>query len=378
MSVRQLLRKVGQLEALAELQAQSPDALAELQADPTTLMTRAGWPPDPWQRQVLCSANQRQLLLASRQCFDADTVVLDRRGRACRICDHPDAWFTGVRSVKRYTVRGGASVTVTDNHPLYGREGWVAAGSLRVGDPVAILSSWDPVQGHVAPQQESTSPEPLHHVGEDGERFHLSPLVTIEELGPRPVWDITVRDKGWLVAQGFKAHNSGKSSVAAAVSLHTALTRPRYPVLLLSPSTRQSGELFRKVMALFNALARPLAVVAESALRVEFANGSRVLSLPGTEGTVRGFSDVALLVIDEAARVPDPLYYAVRPMLAVSRGRLVALSTPFGKRGWFHDEYHGTGEWERVKITAPECPRISPEFLAEEQRALGERWFRQE
>jgi hypothetical protein len=87
---------------------------------------------------------------------------------------------------------------------------------------------------------------------------------------------------------------------------------------------------------------------------------------------------VALLVIDEAARVDDGLYYAVRPMLAASGGRLVALSTPYGKRGWFHDEWFGPGGWERVRVTAEQCPRISEEFLAEERRALGERWFRQE
>jgi hypothetical protein len=102
------------------------------------------------------------------------------------------------------------------------------------------------------------------------------------------------------------------------------------------------------------------------------------VSLPGDEKNIRGFSGVALLVIDEAARVADSLYYSVRPMLAVSRGRLVALSTPFGKRGWFHEEWQGGGAWERVRITAEQCSRISPEFLAEERRALGERWFRQE
>jgi hypothetical protein len=202
-------------------------------------------------------------------------------------------------------------------------------------------------------------------------------LLTKANITPDP-WQAGVLQSSADRLLLLASRQAGKSSVAAALSLHTALVRPRSPVLLLSPSTRQSGELFRKVMDLFNTLDRPLAVVAESALRVEFANGSRVLSLPGTEGTVRGFSDVALLVIDEAARVADPLYYSVRPMLAVSRGRMVALSTPFGKRGWFHDEWFGTGSWERVRITAPECPRISPEFLAEEQRALGERWFRQE
>jgi hypothetical protein len=174
------------------------------------------------------------------------------------------------------------------------------------------------------------------------------------------------------------ARQMGKSSVAAALALRTALLQPRSPVLLLSPTLRQSGEIFRKVLDVFNALGRPVAVTAESALRLELANGSRIISLPGTEGTVRGYSGVAMLIIDEAARVDDPLYFAVRPMLAVSQGRLVALSTPFGKRGWFYEEWSGTGDWERVRITADQCPRITPEFLAEERRALGERYHRQE
>jgi len=174
------------------------------------------------------------------------------------------------------------------------------------------------------------------------------------------------------------SRQAGKSSVAAALALRTALVRPRSPVLLLSPSLRQSHELFRKVTNLYRALGRPGVVVAENALQVEFANGSRVLALPGTEATIRGFSDVAVLIIDEAARVADALYCAVRPMLAVSQGRLVALSTPFGKRGWFYEEWVGDGTWERVQISAEQCRRIGPEFLAEERKALGERWFRQE
>jgi hypothetical protein len=174
------------------------------------------------------------------------------------------------------------------------------------------------------------------------------------------------------------SRQAGKSTVAAALALHTALLRPRSPVLLLSPSLRQSSELFRKVLDLFGDLGRPMGVAAESALRLELANGSRVVSLPGDEKNVRCFSGVAMLIIDEAARVLDPLYYAVRPMLAVSRGRLVALSTPFGKRGWFHDEWHSDRDWERVRIAAEQCPRISPAFLAGERKALGERWFAQE
>jgi len=174
------------------------------------------------------------------------------------------------------------------------------------------------------------------------------------------------------------SRQSGKSSVSAALALSTALLTPHSPVLLLSPSDRQSGELFRKVVDLYDALARPMPALSRTVHRLELANGSRILSLPGTEKTLRGFSGVALLVIDEAARVDDGLYYAVRPMLAVSGGRLVALSTPYGKRGWFHDEWFGSGGWERVRVTAEECPRIPKAFLDEERRALGERMYRQE
>jgi Terminase large subunit, T4likevirus-type, N-terminal len=174
------------------------------------------------------------------------------------------------------------------------------------------------------------------------------------------------------------SRQSGKSTTAAALALRTALLRPRAPILLLSPSLRQSLELFRKVVELNAAIGSPIRAVAKSAQRLELANGSRVISLPGDEKTVRGFSGVSMLIIDEAARVSDNFYFAVRPMLAVSLGYLVALSTPFGKRGWFHDEWHGTGNWERIRVTADQCPRITAEFLAEEQRTLGERWYRQE
>jgi hypothetical protein len=68
----------------------------------------------------------------------------------------------------------------------------------------------------------------------------------------------------------------------------------------------------------------------------------------------------------------------VRPMLAVSRGQLLCLSTPFGKRGWFYESWIGNGPWQRVCITADQCPRITREFLAEEEREIGPRWFRQE
>jgi len=108
------------------------------------------------------------------------------------------------------------------------------------------------------------------------------------------------------------------------------------------------------------------------------AEGSRIVSLPSSEGTVRGYAHVDLIVEDEAARVPDELYRAIRPMLAVSGGRLILMSTPFGRRGHFWEEWTRGEGWERVLVRAEECPRISPDFLRQERLSLGDLWYRQE
>ena len=113
--------------------------------------------------------------------------------------------------------------------------------------------------------------------------------------------------------------------------------------------------------------------------RIELENGSRIITLPGSEKTIRGFSGAALLLVDEAARVEDALYYAVRPMLAVSGGALMMLTTPYGKRGAFYEEWTGGSDfWERYEVPASECPRISEEFLEEERAALPSWVYRQE
>src|SRR5262249_1253448 len=165
------------------------------------------------------------------------------------------------------------------------------------------------------------------------------PARILSAVGPPDPWQAQIlrqpADRTLLLC----SRQAGKPPTAAGLALREALLEPDSLVLLLSPTQRQSGELFKdKVLRLYNRLGRPQKTVQESALTMQLSNGSRIVSLPGTEGTVAGYSNVRLLVIDEAAKVSDELYRTVRPMLAVSRGRLIALSTPWGKRGWFYEE----------------------------------------
>ncbi len=212
------------------------------------------------------------------------------------------------------------------------------------------------------------------------------------------------------------SRQSGKSQTAAAAALLTALLDPPATVLVISRAQRQSAEVLRKVKELHRAYRgqhvrpRPFApvhldraaldlestggiatgdteLVQDSVLSIELSNGSRVICLPGKADTTVGYSAVSLLILDEAARIPDDVYRYMRPMLAVSQGRILALSTPFGKRGWFYDAWVRCDEaksqslaepWRRIRITADDCPRISQQFLQEERNSIGAYWYNQE
>jgi Terminase large subunit, T4likevirus-type, N-terminal len=171
---------------------------------------------------------------------------------------------------------------------------------------------------------------------------------------------------------------SGKSTMTGVIALHRALYHPRSLILRLAPALRQSQELFGKVLGFYRDLGRPIPAQAERKLSLELENDSRIVTLPGTDKTIRGFSGASLLIVDEAARVEDELYFAVRPMLAVSGGGLMMLTTPHGKRGVFYEEWTSGRGWERYEVRAEECPRISPEFLEEEREALPSWVYRQE
>ena len=56
----------------------------------------------------------------------------------------------------------------------------------------------------------------------------------------------------------------------------------------------------------------------------------------------------------------------------------MALSTPFGTRGWWYEAWVSGEPWERFEIPAWRCPRISREFLEAERQAMGSWWFAQE
>ena len=173
------------------------------------------------------------------------------------------------------------------------------------------------------------------------------------------------------------SRQSGKSTGVAILALHHALTTPGALVLIVSLSLRQSELLFDKISTFYRQLGRPGGSDADSATELTLRNGSSIVALPGSDSTIRGFTP-SLVLIDEAAWVPDETYYTVTPMLAVSRGRLILLSTPHGKQGIFWRAWEHEPDWMTVKVTADQCPRIAQEWLDQQRRSSPREWFDQE
>lgn len=225
----------------------------------------------------------------------------------------------------------------------------------------------------------SASPKPAYDALADDLAAGLDPVLFAQRAGIEPFdWQRRVLRSPAQQQILCCSRQAGKSTVSATVALHQAVYHPGSLILLLAPVGRQAKELLLKVRGVY-ADTSDLDAEVDSQVTLELTNGSRIVVIPAKEANIRGFSAVSLLVVDEAAFVPDDVYQAVRPMLAVSQGRIVLLSTPNGKRGFFHVEWtEGGAAWHRTRITAHDCPHIDPAWLAAERLKIPSSIFEQE
>ena len=213
----------------------------------------------------------------------------------------------------------------------------------------------------------------------DPVRFHERHLVP--QIPALDVWQVDgLREtsRNLLLLCG---RQTGKSTLAALLATWLAVERRDKLTLLISPTLRQSSELFRKTRVLLDGVANRPADVRRTSTEIELAKGSSIMSLPGgNPDAIRGYSAPDLIIEDEAAFVGDGTFRASRPMLATNpNARHLLLSTPYGRRGHFFELWSGDDPyWRRLMIRFEDCPRISADFLAGEERVLGERSFEQE
>src|SRR5262245_50232975 len=117
-------------------------------------------------------------------------------------------------------------------------------------------------------------------------------------LDPDP-WQIEVLESQHPYILLNCCRQAGKSTVVAILGLVHSLWRPMTRVILLSRSERQAEELFRKMTFFYRLLKEPLKKRL-TAHELELTNLSHIRCLPCREDTIRCFSSIDFLFIDEA------------------------------------------------------------------------------
>jgi len=179
----------------------------------------------------------------------------------------------------------------------------------------------------------------------------------------------------------------GKSEVVSAKAVKFALENAGTTTLIIAASQRQSSLLFEKVRGTIDLKEQDekttLYDEKPTLSKILLNNGSRIYSLPtGRTGHfIRGFT-IDLLIADEAAYIPEAVWLAVTPMLAVSRkargmGHIILLSTPFGKGGFFYNSFTDN-DFRSFHVSSEDCSRIPKDFLRKEKLRMTKAEYRQE
>lgn len=199
----------------------------------------------------------------------------------------------------------------------------------------------------------------------------------VDAVRPWDYWGAKDIDRYRLIGDRLlilAARQSGKSTIVAANTQHTARFNTNALNLVICPAKDQSSEVMQKVatgVSLDPTLQQML--VRDGITLKEFDNQSRIVALPGTERSVRGYSAPRTIILDEAARILDPTYMATRPMMTDTRTNLVAMSTAFGKRGWFYRAWMESANWRKILVRVPWDPvngELVPAMPEEEFRAM--------
>lgn len=210
---------------------------------------------------------------------------------------------------------------------------------------------------------------------------HLGGWLTARELfihahGEQPLeWqeDYLKETRDAVVLKGRQV---GASTAGSVIAIRRARYYPGSLVIIVSPSLKQSTEVKERSKNGLLALGEHL--VRDSSSVLELTNRSRIMSLPGSAKSVRGWS-ADLLIIDEAAFLEEETFVAARATTAATGGRTIVQSTPMGPFGSFYELWMDPDpRWAKFRVRSDEVDTIDPAFLAREKATMTAEKYTQE
>jgi len=178
-----------------------------------------------------------------------------------------------------------------------------------------------------------------------------------------------------------KGRQVGASTVISIKAGETAVKKPNQKIIIIAKVERQALLLFEKVIAYIHAKYKGMIKKGKdkpTRHKLTLINNSSILCVPtGDSGYgVRGHT-VDLLIADEAAFITDEVWNAVIPMLAVTKGTMWLLSSPFGKQGFFYRAFSDK-RFKTFHISSEDCPRKDEKFLKQERERMTKAEYAQE
>lgn len=166
----------------------------------------------------------------------------------------------------------------------------------------------------------------------------------------------TALDELWLVV----GRRGGKSNVSALLAVISAVTfeardrlsaGERATVMVIAEDRKQARSVYRYISGLLH-LSPTLEAMIDNELKEYIELDNRVVIEVHTASfrRVRGYTLLAVIMdeiafwMDEGANPADEVVSALRPGLGTLQGRLIALSSPYARRGvlWeMHREHYG-------------------------------------
>jgi len=173
----------------------------------------------------------------------------------------------------------------------------------------------------------------------------------------------------------------GKSTIISIKAGDFAVNNACKVILVIASVERQARLLFDKILNyIYENYKKHIKRGKDRPTKhkIMLTNGSVIHCLPtGLDGYgIRGYT-VNLLIADEAAFIPEEVWTAVTPMLAVTRGNIILLSTPCGKAGYFYRAFEDD-TFTTFHVSAEDCPRRNEAFLAQERKRMTKLQYAQE
>lgn len=226
-----------------------------------------------------------------------------------------DIWETGIKEVYRHTFSNGQYLDCTKDHQINTLNGFKKAEDLTIEDNI------------IAPKYSNLS-------------YEILKLVSVKFKANEMTYDLRTKKHHSFIANHIHVHNSGFSTAIVALATFQAYFGLYKEIAIVSASAGQAEKVLDRIKKAFNSMADEFKpnFVRQNLTMLELQNGTKIHSLSSNPDTARGYTGVVYL--DEFGVVSEKdsneLWKALYPTITTG-GRIVAVSTPKGKKGKFYD-----------------------------------------